>query len=137
MPHQCVKCGSFYDDGSSAIIQGCNSQTKGASCNGKLFFYVRKERIEELKEESEQILNLSAKDKKQIEHDVYDLIGEDIDRDKPVILDLESIRILKPGKYELDLVNLFEKRQPLIYRLEDGKYMVDIAETFKKLGAKR
>lgn len=89
--------------------------------------------MEAMKKESEQVVNLSKKDKKQIENDVYDLLGTNIDRTKPVVLDLESIRILKPGKYELDLVNLFEKRQPLIYRLEDGKYMVDLAETFKKL----
>ena len=129
MPHQCVKCGEFYDDGSSAIIEGCNAK----DCTGKLFFYVRKERMESLKDESDQVANLSKKDKNQIEKDVYDLLGTDVDKDKPVVLDLESIRILKPGKYELDLVNLFEKKQPLIYRLEDGKYMVDIAETFKKL----
>lgn len=133
MPHQCVKCGTFYDDGSSAILKGCTGESEGKKCTGKLFFYVRKERMAELEQESEQITNLSKKDKKQIENDVYDLLGTDIDKTKPVVLDLESIRILKPGKYELDLVNLFEKRQPLIYRLEDGKYMVDIAETFKKL----
>ena len=133
MPHQCVKCGAFYDDGSNAIIKGCSAETETGKCTGKLFFYVRKERMEELKEESEQVLNLTKKDKKQIEKDVYDLIGEKADREKPIVLDLESIRILTPGKYELDLVNLFEKKQPLIYRLEDGKYMVDISETFKKL----
>lgn len=136
MPHQCVKCGTFYDDGSSAIIQGCTSDHEGKSCGGKLFFYVKKERMDALKEEQEQVLNLSTSEKKQIEKDVYDLMGTDIDHDKPIVLDLESIRILRPGKYELDLVNLFEKKQPLIYRLEDGKYMVDVAETFKKLWGK-
>ena len=121
----------MYDDGSSAILKGCTGND--GTCTGRLFFFVRKERLEALKKESEQIANLSKKDKNQIERDVYDLLGTDIDKTKPVVLDLESIRILKPGKYELDLVNLFEKRQPLIYRLEDGKYMIDIAETFKKL----
>lgn len=137
MPHQCVKCGTFYDDGSSAIIKGCTGDHDNRKCGGKLFFYVRKERMKELAKEQEAVMNLSQKEKSQIERDVYDLIGDEIDRDKPVVLDLESIRILKPGKYELDLVNLFEKRQPLIYRLEDGKYMVDIAETFKKLRGKK
>ena len=133
MPHQCVKCGTFYDDGSNAIITGCSAQYEGKTCGGKLFFYVKKERLEELQEEQAPVLNLSKKDKKQIEKDVYDLIGESVDREKPVVLDLESIRIMGPGKYELDLVNLFEKKQPLVYRLEDGKYMVDVSETFKKL----
>ncbi len=127
MPHQCVKCGELYDDTSSVIINGCSS------CKGKLFFYVKKGDLEKAKERTE---NLSNKDKKQIEKDVYDMIGSDIDKNKPVVLDIESVNILKPGKYELDLVNLFKKSQPLIYKLEDGKYMVDIKESFKKYSSK-
>ena len=64
---------------------------------------------------------------------MYDLIGDEVDKEKPVILDFESIKILSPGKYELDLVNLFSKKQPLIYRLDDGKYVIDLVETFKKI----
>jgi len=133
MPHQCVKCGTFYDDGNSAILKGCSTK----KCIGKLFFYVKKERMAALKEEQKSIVNLSKKDKEQIERDVYDLVGENANPDKPVVLDLESIRILGPGKYELDLVNLFEKKRPLIYSLDDGKYMIDIVETFKKFGLKK
>lgn len=68
-----------------------------------------------------------------MEQDVYDIIGNEIDKDLPVVLDIESINVLKPGKYELDLVNLFKAKQPLIYKLDDGKYVVDVIETFKKL----
>ena len=69
----------------------------------------------------------------QIEEDVYDIIGDEIDRDKPVILDIESIEILKPGQYQLDLVKLFHEKQPLVYKLEDGKYFVDVIETFQRM----
>ena len=68
------------------------------------------------------------------EADVYDIMGNQIDTDKTIVLDLESINILGPGKYELDLVNLFKKKHPLIYKLEEGKYMVDLVESFKKIG---
>ena len=125
MPHQCVKCGTFYDDGSKEILNGC-------SCGGKFFFFIKKKTLE-MKPE---LIELSEKDKAQIERDVYEIIGDEIDREKPVVLDIESIKILKPGKYELDLVNLFKKRQPLIYKLQDGKYMVDLVESFKKLSEK-
>ena len=124
IPHQCVKCGTFYGDGSSEILKGC-------TCGGKLFFYVKKEKLEDAKKEVEE-LHLTKKQKQQIEDDIFDIIGHRDDKDQPVILDLESIKILKPGQYELDLVNLFKKKQPLIYKLEDGKYMIDIAESFKK-----
>lgn len=127
MPHQCVSCGTFFEDGAHEILSGCSN------CSGKLFFFVKKERLEEFKKDEPQLFNLSQEDKKQVEEDVYDIIGEDIDRSKTVILDIESVKILRPGKYELDLVNLFKKKQPLIYKLEDGKYMIDVIESFKKM----
>jgi uncharacterized protein len=126
MPHQCVRCGSLYEDGSDTILKGC-------SCNGKLFFYVKKERLDELQKEE---ANLTDVDKQQIEEDVFDLIGSQIDKEKPVVLDFEAIRVLKPGKYELDLVSLFRK-QPLIFRLEEGKYMIDIQSTFDEFSSKK
>lgn len=123
MPHQCVQCNTFYDDGSKEILAGCSN------CKGKFFFYVNKNKIDEARK---QAANLSKKDRKQIEHDVMDIIGDEIDRERPVVLDIESINILGPGKYELDLVNLFTSKQPLIYKLEDGKYVIDIIETFRR-----
>jgi len=123
MPHQCVRCNTFYNDGSKEILTGCK-------CGGRLFFYIKKEKLEEAKKESVEI-NLTKTDKEQIEKDVYDLVGSKIDKEKPVVLDLEAIKVLKPGKYELDLVHLF-KGDPLIFKLEEGKYMIDLAESFKK-----
>ncbi|MGM5481273.1 MAG: Zn-ribbon domain-containing protein [Nanobdellota archaeon] len=131
MPHQCVSCGTMFDDGSKEILHGCSS------CGGKLFFYVKKDRLKEMEKEQQQILDLSADEKQQIEDDVYDILGDDVDTDKPVILDIESIKILKPGQYELDLVNLFQQKHPLIYKLQDGKYVIDLLESFKKMGTGR
>ena len=127
MPHQCVRCGKMYDDGSEEILKGC-------SCGAKMFYYIRKEKLKEIQEKQEAE-KLDIKEQEQIEKDVYDLIGDQIDTDKTVILDIESIEILKPGKYKLDLVKLFKAKEPLIYKLEDGKYMVDLVETFKKIGS--
>jgi len=59
-----------------------------------------------------------------------------VDRSDPVVLDIEAIRVLKPGKYELDLVHLF-KNEPLVFKLEEGKYMIDLIETFKQLTGKK
>lgn len=126
MPHQCVRCGIFYDDGAKEILQGCK-------CGAKLFFYVRKEKLEQAKEIEQ---NLTKQEKKKIEKDVYEIVGKDMADESPVILDIESIRILKPGKFELDLVHLFNKKNPLIFKLEEGKYMIDIAESFKRMGEK-
>ena len=121
MPHQCVRCDAIYDDGAQEILKGCSK------CNGRLFFYIKKEKLEEQKEIT---TNLTKQEKKQIEKDVFDLIGTELDNEKPVVLDLESIKILKPGKYELDLVHLF-KKEPLIFKLGEGKYMIDLPASFK------
>ncbi len=123
MPHQCVNCNTLFDDGSKEILSGCSN------CGGNFFFFIPKNRVSEVQSRTSK---LSKKERKQIENDVFDLIGGDIDREKPVVLDIESINILSPGKYELDLVNLFADKHPLIYKLEDGKYMIDIVETFRR-----
>jgi len=124
MPHQCVRCSKIYEDGSQEIISGC-------SCGAKLFFFLRKEKLKELKATQDAIQKLEPEEKKQIEKDVYNIIGVDAS-EEPVILDLEAIRVVKPGKFELDLVHLFNKKNPLVYKLEEGKYIIDLAETFRR-----
>lgn len=122
MPHQCVRCNTFYEDGAEEILKGCK-------CGAKLFFYIRKERLKEVKEETTK---LTEKEKKEIEKDVIGMVGGEMPQEKPIVLDIESIKIKKPGQYELDLVKLF-KGEPLIFKLEEGKYVIDIPESFKKL----
>ncbi len=129
MPHQCVRCGEMYDDGAQEILKGC-------SCGAKMFYFIRPEKLKQIQEQQERA-PLKEKEQVQIEKDVYDLIGDEIDKEKPVVLDIESIEILKPGKYKLDLVKLFKTKEPLIYKLEDGKYMVDLVESFKKMMGKK
>ena len=126
MPHQCVRCNKFFEDGAEEILKGC-------SCGARLFFFIRKEKLDKAKEEI--AINLSTEQKDQIEKDISNMMG-DRDPNLPIVLDIESIRVLKPGKYELDLVRLF-KGDPLIFKLADGKYIIDVAETFRTLSKKR
>jgi uncharacterized protein len=123
MPHQCVRCSKLYPDGAQEILKGCN-------CGARLFFFVRKSQIEEGKK---ILTKLSQEEKIQIEEDIAEIANIKVNPDKPVILDLETIRVLKPGKYELDLVHLF-KNDPLVFKLEDGKYMIDLPQAFEKSG---
>ncbi len=124
MPHQCVRCSKMYDDGAREILAGC-------SCGGKFFFFMKDKSIDKVKNMTS---SLSPIEKKQIEKDALDLIGDttkkELKKDHPVVLDMESIRILKPGKFEIDLVDLF-KGEPLVYKLSDGKYVIDLASTFQ------
>ncbi len=118
MPHQCVRCNTFYEDLTEDILKGCK-------CGGKLFFYIKKESLNRAKQ---MVVSLSDKEKTQIEQDVLDIVGPS-SSDEPVVLDLESIRVVKPGKYEIDLVHLF-KGDPVIYKLDEGKYIIDIIKSF-------
>ncbi len=120
MPHQCVRCGEFYEDGSDRILKGC-------ACGAKLFFFVKKKDIEKSQETVE---NLSKTERKKVEEDVFDIIGVKQEQDSPVILDFESIKVMKPGKFEVDLVTLFNKEKPLVYKLEEGKYVIDLSNSF-------
>jgi predicted nucleic acid-binding Zn-ribbon protein len=110
----------LYPSGSEVLLKGC------PDCNGRFFFYVKDDQIEE----ADQIIKkLTSADKKKIEEDVTQIIGKDKE-EKPIVLDIETIKVLGQGSYELDLVDMF-KGKPLVYRLEDGKYYIDIASTFE------
>jgi predicted nucleic acid-binding Zn-ribbon protein len=124
MPHQCVRCNTFYADEAKEIITGCSK------CTGKLFFYVKQAKVEQARE---MVANLSDDQKAELEEDVADIVGHDADVDNAVVLDLESIHVTSPGKYELDLVQLFMEGKPVIYKFGEGKYVIDIASTFHKM----
>ncbi|MBI4140571.1 hypothetical protein HY485_01905 [Candidatus Woesearchaeota archaeon] len=120
MPHQCIRCNKLYEDGATEILKGC-------SCGARLFFFIKKEKLEQSRKEIQ--LTLNEVDKLRVEQDVLTMIGAQ-EQTTPVVLDFESVRVLKPGKYELDLVHLF-KGDPLIFKLADGKYIIDVASTFQ------
>ncbi|MFC1741451.1 Zn-ribbon domain-containing protein [Nanoarchaeota archaeon] len=122
MPHQCVRCGKLHDDGDSTLLQ------KGCECGSRLWFYVKKDQIEKAKKIT---TTLTDEQKVQIEEDVKEIVGAD-DPDAPVVLDLEAIRITEPGKFELDLVRLFDKDKPVVFKLAEGKYIIDVPETFQR-----
>jgi len=118
--HQCVRCSRLYPDGAKELLKGCE-------CGGKFFFFVKDKDLDETKKLT---ASLTSDEKFQIEQDIFDLIGEG-EADRPVILDLESIRVVKPGKYEISLVDLFSGK-PLVFRVGDGKYIIDLASSFQK-----
>jgi hypothetical protein len=150
MPHQCIRCGKEYPDGSEALLSGC-------SCGAKFFFFFREKMPEGIKINNEQraqvLENVQEIIKEQDKIHRGDLLGGEApygaqvqchQRDKinapvqaqpsskeeAVIIDLESIKATKPGKYVIDLAKLFA-RNPVIYKTGDGKYTIDIDSTFK------
>jgi predicted nucleic acid-binding Zn-ribbon protein len=129
MPHKCTKCGREYKDGSTEILKGC------ASCGGKKFLYVKdaeihkdvleEKSIAEIAEESkEQVLEIKAEPKKEVE--MYDRV--------------ETIRIVGPGSYELNIEKMAKSDERVISVGKEGVYNIDLlsmAKGTKKRGKKK
>jgi len=133
MSYKCIHCSKIFDDGSKEVLTGCSG------CGRKFFFYIKKEKLEALgalgaggagASEAEQIMEFTPHEKEKIEKDVREIAGI-ADEEAPVFLDLESVKILKEGKYLLDLGKLFAGK-PQVYQLEDGKYIIDFSVLGKK-----
>lgn len=131
MPNKCTKCGKIHpDDAPYLLREGCDN------CGSKFFFYVREEA---LKEAEEDIKKLSSNEIKEIERDIRDIVSEEEDRpledEETVILDVEAIRVIKPGKYRIDVTSLFQQR-PIVIRVGSGKYEIDLSTLVKRFRKK-
>jgi len=129
MPHQCVRCGKLYEDGTPHLLKGCTD------CDGKFFFFIKKSSVEKAQKISE---SLTPDDRKHVEQEVQKILEQsDEDTDSPVFLDIENIRVPQVGKYEIDIVDMF-KGKPIIAKLGEGKYIIDIISAFKEsIGKKK
>lgn len=125
MAYKCVHCSKVYEDNSKEVLTGCSG------CHSKFFFYIKEEKLKEIETSNELNPELNSKEKKQMEKDIRDIAGVE-DAEVPVFLDFESIKVLKPGKYLLDISKLFEANKPRVYTLEDGKYIVDLTGSAHK-----
>jgi hypothetical protein len=126
MPHKCTKCGREYNDGSTEILKGC------ASCGGKKFLYVKEEdlhkdvleekSIDEISKESrQQVLEVKAEPKKEVE--MYDRV--------------ETIRIVGPGSYELNIEKMAKGDERIISVGKGGVYNIDLLSFVKDTPKKK
>ena len=125
MPHKCTKCGREYKDGSTEILKGC------ASCGGKKFLYVKEAEIhkdvleektideiaDETHEEVLEIVDLQPKEKKKKEVEMYDRV--------------ETIRIVAPGSYELNLEKMAKTDERIVSVGKEGSYVIDLMSMAK------
>lgn len=119
MVYKCVHCSAIYEDDAKEVLTGCSS------CKSKFFFYMKDAQLKEITLKNKFEPELSSKEKEQMEKDVRELVGVE-DEEVPVFLDFESIKIVKPGKYLLDVQKLFAQDKPRVYKLSDGKYIIDL-----------
>jgi hypothetical protein len=120
MPHKCTKCGREFRDGSTDILKGC------PSCGSKKFLYVREEHRHRDVLEEKTITEIAQETKEEVlEVEAPETATDPRGR-------VESIRILAPGNYELNLKKLAESNDMVVGLGKDASYMVDIAAMGRK-----
>ncbi|MEK6855662.1 MAG: Zn-ribbon containing protein [Nanoarchaeota archaeon] len=118
MPYRCVHCSKIYLDGSSEVLNGC-------TCKSKFFFYLSEKKLKEIENHVEPDVVLSDPEKDKMEKEVREIAGIE-NENESVFLDFESVKVIKPGQYLIDLQKLFQRGKPRIYKLEEGKYVIDL-----------
>ena len=121
MPHKCTRCGREFRDGTTDILKGC------PSCGGKKFLYVREEHRHRDVLEEKTITEIA----KETSEEVLEVVETPEAAPDPRGR-VESIRILAPGSYELNLKKLAESGDMVVGLGKDASYMVDIPSMGKK-----
>ncbi len=152
MPHICTRCGNVFDSGED-ILKGC------PNCGWKKFMFVKKNPLDSKAQmqQSEQIITRAmgvrvpprAKEKESVAVEAKEEkmqgsqeshLSAQIPPTRHIPTDgkckfqektLESVKIMAPGTYELNLPSLFE-RDELIMAVKEGTYFIDLASVFKK-----
>lgn len=146
MPHQCLKCGKIFEEGSSQLLKGC------PVCNGNHFFYTKEPLNEEnrkslneklnkdINSKLAQIINDQAKDLMKDTNwinikskDLNEEIEKCLAKTKKIIPDnKENIEIITEEKYRKEIIKKIEtennqSNEPETINIEEpGKYRIDI-----------
>ena len=142
MPHKCTRCESIFKDGAAIILNGC------PKCGWNKFLYVRDETpaLEHvLKSNASAITGQISPEASNFIKEVDEILGI---QDEPKMLEMkteqkaetpkeignrvESIRIVSPGQYELNLESLLERKEIVMALKEDGTYIVHLPSVFKQ-----
>lgn len=141
MPHKCTRCESIFKDGAAIILNGC------PKCGWNKFLYVRDDSpAPELIARTEMPVNMGhiSPEASKFIKEVDEILGIKDDPSelkiepkvetapKEIGNRIESIRILSPGQYELNLESLLARKEIVMALKEDGTYIVNLPSVFKK-----
>jgi predicted nucleic acid-binding Zn-ribbon protein len=136
MPHRCTRCGTIFEDGDSVILSGC------PSCGWNKFLYVKKELEVENQGRAaleEQKLDLEASLDEIVRNIDEALASEEKDKEQQSETEnkteeerVESVRILGPGSYELNLDSLLERKELVMAIREEGSYALHLPSVFNQ-----
>jgi len=121
MPHKCTKCGREYQDGSTEILKGC------ASCGNKKFLYVKEGDIHDDVLEEKSISEIAEDSKEEILEVVEPAKKKEVEMYDRV----ETIRIVSPGSYELNLEKMAQGDERIVSVGKEGSYIIDLMSMTK------
>ena len=114
MPHQCLKCGKIFEEGTSDILKGCSD------CGGNRFFFTKEPLNEKERDE------ITLKVGKDLNSKIVDLLG--IDRDN-IIDKTGKWKLMKPKDvrkaFEQHLNNDINKKNDIKNKKEKPIFLLD------------
>lgn len=143
MPHKCTRCENVFEDGAAVILDGC------PNCGWNKFLYVGEmpsapsvkdedtdiHIIDETKKPTEDGAESGHKPAEKFIREIDEILGID-HQERSVTEDdgerVESVRILGPGSYELNLDSLLGRKEIIMAIKQDGTYAVDLASVFRR-----
>jgi len=110
MPHQCLKCGKIFDEGSSQLLRGC------PDCGGNRFFFTKKP----LNEDERKVI--TQKVGKDINTTIMELIGEQTER----VIDKSGSWVkIKPKDVRKAMEKHIQERKKNVETKEDIELIID------------
>ncbi len=107
MAHRCTKCGKLYPTGDMRLLQGCE-------CGNNKFLYVPDEK--------------RPSEPEKVEEEIRKEFTE---------MGIETVRILSPGRYEINIERLLQGEGIVIALQEDGRYVIHLPSLLKKKKAEK
>ncbi|RXA19783.1 hypothetical protein EQO05_08025 [Methanosarcina sp. MSH10X1] len=137
MPHRCTRCGTIFEDGDYVILSGC------PNCGWNKFLYVKKESggsenqgrpaLEEPKLDLESSLDEVVRNIDEALACEQENVTPESETERKTDEDrVESVRILGPGSYELNLDSLFERKELVMAIREEGSYALHLPSVFNQ-----
>lgn len=111
MVHTCAKCGKVYPDSSAEILIGCSE------CGGKKFYFERPDiRLKRIPADRDTPVPASPPSEASEKYPLEDNVGSRV----------ESIRIVAPGTYELNIEKMAQSDDRVVGLGREGSYAVDL-----------
>lgn len=137
MPHRCTRCGTIFEDGDSVILSGC------PTCGWNKFLYVNKEcegsenqgrpALEEQKLDLESSLDEVVRNIDEALASEQESVKQEPEAERETDEErVESVRILGPGSYELNLDSLLERKELVMAIREEGSYALHLPSVFSQ-----